>query len=50
VAGWSRSYLGTKVAIAIDGPSGEGRGIHGEELSGAHLLVAYAHGLDMVLG
>jgi len=48
VAAWSQSYLGSKEAIAVDGKAL--RGIHGEELPGVHLVAAYAHSLDLVLG
>lgn len=48
VAAWSQSHLGSKEAIAVDGKAL--RGIHGEELPGVHLVAAYAHSLDLVLG
>ncbi len=48
VSEWSQSYLGSKEAIAVDGKAL--RGIHGEELPGVHLVSAYAHSLDLVVG
>lgn len=48
VADWAQSYLGSKEAIAVDGKAL--RGIHGERLPGVHLVAAYAHDLEMVVG
>lgn len=48
MAAWAQSYIGAPEAIAVDGKAL--RGIHGEELPGVHLVAAYAHNLDIVLG
>ena len=48
IASWSQRYVGVGEAMAIDGKAL--RGIHGEELPGVHLVAAYAHSLEIVLG
>lgn len=48
VAAWTQSFLGSGEAIAVDGKAL--RGLHGREFPAVHLVAAYAHRLDVVLG